>query len=115
MTTTTQTTTTTTTTPTVGEPSRISISGNSSLTGEVNSRLDTGLTVRVVDANGAGVVGETVSFRVVEGRGRLSPARPRTDSSGYAEAGFTPMSTGTIEIQAVLGALVTGNLHDHHG
>ena len=94
-----------TTTPTVGEPSRLSISGNSSLTGEVNRRLDGGLTVRVVDANGAGVVSEVVSFRVTEGRGRLSPSRPRTDSSGYAEASFTPMSTGTIEVEAVLGAL----------
>ena len=91
-------------TPTVGEPSRLSTS-DSSLTGEVNRRLDGGLTVRVVDSNGSGVVGEVVSFRVTEGRGRLSPARPRTDSSGYAEAGFTPLSTGTIEIQAVLGNL----------
>ena len=94
-----------TTTRSVGEPSRISISGNSSLTGEVNRRLDNDLSVRVVDSNGLGVIGEVVSFRVTEGRGRLSPARPRTDNSGYAEAGFTPLSTGTIEIQAVLGNL----------
>ena len=104
-TTATQTTTTATQTTTVREPSRLTTSGSSSLTGEPNRRLDTGLTVRVVDSSGVGVSGEIVSFRVTEGRGRLSPARPRTDSSGYAEAGFTPMSTGTIEVEAVLGNL----------
>ena len=41
----------------------------------------------------------------MEGRGRLSPARTRTDSSGYAEVGFTPLSDGTIEIEAVSGDL----------
>ena len=63
------------------------------------------LTVRVLDSNGRGVSGETVFFRITEGRGRLSPARTRTDNAGYAEASFTPLSQGTIEVEAVSGNL----------
>ena len=96
---------TTTTTTTADLPDRIVISGDSSFTGERNRRLSDTLSVRVVDSNGNGVSGETVFFRIVEGRGRLSPARTRTDNSGYAEAGFTPLTDGTIEIEAASGDL----------
>ena len=47
------------------------------------------LVVQVVDSNGDGVVGSLVVFRVTEGSGRFSQSRARTDSSGFADVGFT--------------------------
>ncbi len=102
------TTTTTTTTPEpepVSLPSQLSIPGSSSLDGEINRRLANPLRVRVLDDNNAGVSAETVFFSIAEGSGRLSPARTRTDADGYAEVGFTPQSSGTIEIEVTSGTL----------
>ena len=47
-------------------------------------------------------------FRVVEGRGRLSPASDRTDRDGIASVSFTPRSAGAqgiIEVEAYTGDL----------
>ena len=90
---------------TVSLPSQLSIPGSSNLSGEINRRLAEELRVQVLDANNNGVSAETVFFRITEGRGRLSPARTRTDISGYAEVGFTPQSSGTIEVEVTSGTL----------
>ena len=86
-------------------PESITISGSSSFTGEANVRLNDLLAVRILDTNGQGSSGETVFFSIVEGRGRLSPGRTRTDGDGYAEITFTPLSTGTIVVEAASGDL----------
>ena len=82
-----------------------SIPGSSNLEGEINRRLSNPLRVRVLDTNNAGVSAETVFFSITEGSGRLSPLRTRTDADGYAEVGFTPQSSGTIEIEVTSGSL----------
>ena len=92
-------------TDTVGEPVEIFIDGPAEQRGEVNRRLADDLIVRVVDADDNGVSFELVRFEIIEGSGRLSPSRVRTDSDGYAEAGFTPRSSGTIEVEASSGDL----------
>ena len=86
-----------------GIPSRLLIDGDEDIEGELNSREE--LVVQVVDSNGDGVVGSLVIFRVTDGNGRLSPARARTDSAGFADVGFTPRSDGTIEVEASSGDL----------
>ena len=102
---------TTTTTPTTPEPepvslpSQLSIPGSSNLEGEINRRLANPLRIRIVDTNNEGVSAETVFFSITEGSGRLSPAHTRTDADGYAEVGFTPQSSGAIEIEVTSGTL----------
>ena len=96
-------------TATASEPdapvSALEIDSEGNQRGEVNNRLADDLTVRVVDANDNGVPFELVRFRIVEGRGRLTSARDTTDSAGYAAVGFTPLSSGTIEVEATSGDL----------
>ena len=80
-----------------GIPNEIIIDGDDDITGERNRREE--LVVQVVDRNGEGVAGERVRFRVTEGRGNVSPASTFTDSGGYADVGFTPLSDGFIEVE----------------
>ena len=99
---------TTPTTPTVGDPTEITIYGGDNQDGELNQLLDEDLEVQVVDNNNNGVSFEVVRFRVVEGRGRLSPTSARTDRDGIAAVSFTPRSPGsqgTVEVEAYTGDL----------
>ena len=92
--------------PTVGEPSRITVSGLATQSGTVNAQLDLPLAVRVLDANGTGVPDARVIFSVISGRGKLSERgngraiRIQTDSGGYARANFTPTDGGSSTVQA---------------
>ena len=97
--------TTTPTTPTVSEPASIEIYDGDDQQGEINQRLDEDLVIQVLDRNNNGVSFELVRFRIVEGRGRVSPSSTRTDRDGLADVTFTPRSQGTIEIEAYLGDL----------
>ena len=97
--------TTTTTTPTVSEPATIEIYDGDDQQGEINQRLDEDLVVQVLDRNNNGVSFELVRFRIVEGRGRVSPSSTRTDRDGLADVTFTPRSQGTIEVEAYVGDL----------
>ena len=66
------------------------------------------MVVEVLDRNNRGVSFETINLSVVEGSGRFSPTRPRTDRNGRATFSFTPRSPGsqgTIEIEAAVGDL----------
>ncbi len=109
-TTTTDTTTTTTTTTTVEEtqpePASIRVSGPANRSGTVDTQIDAPLLVQVLDADGDGVENVRVIFRVREGRGRLSQRgngraiAVQTNSDGHARADFTPLSDGTITVEA---------------
>ena len=90
---------------TVGEPASIEIYGGDDQDGEINQRLDEDLVVQVLDRNNNGVSFELVRFRIVEGRGRVSPSSTRTDRDGIADVTFTPRSQGTVEIEAYTGDL----------
>ena len=96
---------TTPTTPTVSEPASIEIYDGDDQQGEINQRLDEDLVVQVLDRNNNGVSFELVRFRIVEGRGRVSPSSTRTDRDGLADVTFTPRSQGTVEVEAYLGDL----------
>ena len=91
---------------TASEPDSISIVGPSTRSGTVNEELDAALIVRVLDDDGDAVEDARVIFRVRKGRGRLSQRgngraiAVQTDSSGYARADFTPLSEGTITVEA---------------
>ena len=98
-------TTTPTPTPTVSEPATIEIYDGDDQQGEINQRLDEDLVVQVLDRNNNGVSFELVRFRIVEGRGRVSPSSTRTDRDGLADVTFTPRSQGTVEVEAYLGDL----------
>ena len=98
-------TTTPTPTPTVSEPASIEIYDGDDQQGEINQRLDEDLVVQVLDRNNNGVSFELVRFRIVEGRGRVSPSSTRTDRDGLADVTFTPRSQGMIEVEASVGDL----------
>ena len=93
-------------TPPVSEPSVIVIGGSAQRTGTVNEELDAPLLVRVLDAVGNAVADARVTFRVRNGRGRLSQRGNgraivvQTDSQGYGRANYTPMSaSSTVEAE----------------
>ncbi len=56
--------------------------------GVVGTALDSPLVVRVLDANGAPVAGEPVTFTIY-GHGVLNPAMTSTDANGFAMSHFT--------------------------
>ena len=97
---------TSTPTSTVSEPSSIEITGPSTRSGTVNEALEAPLLARVLDDDDAGVEDARVIFRVRKGRGRLSQrgsgraVTAQTDRQGYARTDFTPMSAGTITVEA---------------
>ena len=91
--------------PAVLEPASIEIYDGDDQQGEINQRLDEDLVVQVLDRNNNGVSFELVRFRIVEGRGRVSPSSTRTDRDGLADVTFTPRSQGTVEVEAYLGDL----------
>ena len=99
---------------------RLQYDGGNNQSGDINSALDEPLSIRVVDQDNNGIPGELITFTLVEGSGRFSPIRARTDRDGYASTSFTPRSAGTIEIEASTGDLdpvtftiITGNRLTH--
>ena len=93
-------------TSTVSEPSSIEIGGQATRSGTVNEALEAPLLARVLDDDDAGIEDARVIFRVRKGQGRLSQrgngraVAVQTDSQGYARTDFTPMSAGTITVEA---------------
>ena len=69
-------------------------------TGPINSALPINPKVRIVDANGNGVDGVTVTFAVATGGGSVGSASVVTSGGGYAETTWTPDSVGTNTITA---------------
>ena len=111
-TTTTPTTGTTPTTPASGDPSLISITGDSQRSGTVNQQLATPLSVEVLDSKG-GPADARVIFRVRSGQGRLSQrgngraVAVQTDARGNASADYTPMSANSTVVASVGGVSET--------
>lgn len=78
------------------------LNGNSQ-TGAVSSALPTPVTVRVLDANGIGVRGATVTFAVRLGGGRVSAPTAQSDSIGNAVTLWTlGASPGANQLTAIL-------------
>ena len=102
-------TTTTPTTPASGDPSLISITGDSQRSGTVNQQLATPLAVEVLDSKG-GPADARVIFRVRSGQGRLSQrgngraVAVETDARGNASADYTPMSASST-VEASVGGV----------
>ena len=96
-----------------GAADRLEIDGQRLRSGIVNEPLDAPLRVRVIDANGRGVSGDRVTFRVlspaqgafVGARGRGTAVLAETDQNGYASATFTPTSGGDVVVRASTGGL----------
>ena len=98
-----------TTTPSgpAGEADSIRIDGQRQRSGTVDEELDAPLRVRVIDANGSGVSGVRVTFRVLSpGRGTFPGARgsgratqDETNRTGYASVDFTPESEGDVIVR----------------
>ena len=89
-------------------PASIDIYDGDDQDGEINRRLPEDMVVEVLDRNNRGVSFEIINLDIVEGSGRFSPSRPRTDSNGRASFSFTPRSPGSqgvIEIEASVGDL----------
>ena len=75
--------------------------------GQVGAGLPVGLTVRVVDATGAGVTGVEVAFRPAPGSGRVETGRATTASGGLASAGIWTLgeAVGRQRVEAVVDGL----------
>jgi hypothetical protein len=75
--------------------------------GTVNTALGTQLKVKVVDAKGAGVAGQTVEFAVSGGAGSVSPASGTTGADGTVSTTWTlgKSSTETHTVTAISGSL----------
>ena len=61
--------------------------------------------VRVTDAQGRPVAGETVTFAVTQGNGRVALATPKTDFNGDAALGGWRFGTGAQAVTAQVGTL----------
>ena len=62
-------------------------------------------SVRVTDAGGRPVAGETVTFAVTQGSGKVALATPKSDFNGDATLGSWRFGTGTQALTATVGAL----------
>ena len=91
------------------EPSRIEISGSATHSGTVNTELDDPLRVRVLDDDNDPVGNARVIFRVRSGQGRLSQrgngraTSANTNSRGYADVNYTPLSASSTVSASVNG------------
>jgi len=84
--------------PTVGIQK---VSGDQQST-EITTAFASPLIVKVVDANGNGVVGAQVNFQVTAGQATVSPSSAMTDSTGQASTMVTAGATaGPITVSAM--------------
>jgi hypothetical protein len=69
-------------------------------------RLPDSLVVRLVDGDGEGIAGETVTWVVSDGGGSVTPRSSTTDSAGFAVARWTlGPSTGPNTLDAVVSQI----------
>ncbi len=87
------------------QPSTVSVVGAATFTGAAGEALATPLRVRVADAGGSPLEGQTVTFSVTGGGGSVTPTTSTTNSSGEATAVWT---LGTATGQQTAQAAVTG-------
>ena len=88
------------------QPSRlVEVSGDNQ-SGEPGAQLSSDFVVRVEDSNGSAVSGQSVTFAVTAGGGRLSNSSVTTGSSGEARTRLTlGGSTGTNTVEARVSGL----------
>jgi uncharacterized protein YjdB len=88
-------------------PARLDIIGGNDQSALAGTELPEALTVRVTDDAGNPVVGQMLSFRVIEGNGDVFAGAARSDSRGIAKErwtlGPTPGTPQTLEVRAVDG------------
>jgi hypothetical protein len=86
-------------------PASMQIAGGDAQAGVVGAELPTPLTVKVVDARGAALVGQVVNFRVVSGGGSVFAGAAVTDAQGRAAERWTlgPRAgeAQSVEVRAV--------------
>ena len=98
-----------TSTSTAGDPSRIEIDGASTRSGTEDTELEDPLRVRVLDDDDDPVRDARVIFRVRTGQGRLSQrgngraTSANTNSRGYADVNYTPLSASSTVSASVNG------------
>ncbi|MFL5381810.1 MAG: Ig-like domain-containing protein [Longimicrobiaceae bacterium] len=93
--------------PELRQPAKLEIVYGQGQTGTVGSRLETLVSVRVVDARGWPVAGQPVSFAVTAGGGSVSPATDLTNRHGVAQSWWTMGPTAgaqTVEARVAAGA-----------
>ena len=96
-------------TSTAGDPSRIEIDGASTRSGTEDTELEDPLRVRVLDDDDDPVRDARVIFRVRTGQGRLSQrgngraTSANTNSRGYADVNYTPLSASSTVSASVNG------------
>jgi adhesin/invasin len=83
----------------------VSVVGTATFTGPAGEALATPLRVRVADAGGSPLEGQTVTFSVTGGGGSVAPTTSTTNSSGEATAVWT---LGTATGQQTAQAAVAG-------
>lgn len=86
-------------TSTTGPPVRMTITAGNNQTAPPNTPLPEPIVVKVVDANGLGVSGVTVTFSDNGAGGSFSPASVATSSIGTATTQYTTgPNTGTVSV-----------------
>jgi hypothetical protein len=75
----------------------VKVSGDGQ-TAVVGQALPLPLSVRVADANGAGVAGATVTFAADAGSGTLGTPSMTTGSDGVASTSFTIVALGSVQV-----------------
>ncbi|HEY6250630.1 MAG TPA: Ig-like domain-containing protein [Candidatus Angelobacter sp.] len=84
----------------LGPPKALQVISGDGQTSTVGSTLQP-FVVKVVDASGNGLPGETITFSVVSGNGLLSSTTGTTDDSGVASTVLTlPKNPGRVRIDA---------------
>src|SRR4030088_1044586 len=81
-------------------PARLDVVSGEGQEGTVGTELAAPLVARVVDANGAPIVGQLVNFRVTAGNGSVFAGSALTNSDGLARERWT-LGTSTADSQKV--------------
>jgi uncharacterized protein (TIGR03437 family) len=92
----------------VGPPSRIVILSGNNQTGRPGTRLPAPLRVRITDAGGNPLEGQTISWSVITGNATLNPTTSVTDSIGGAFTNVTlGNAPGLVRVRALFSATVS--------
>ncbi|MDQ3136455.1 MAG: Ig-like domain-containing protein [Gemmatimonadota bacterium] len=88
----------------VQTPAQLQKAGGDLQAANVGQALRTPISVRVLDANDAGIPGALVTFDVDPGRGTLADASATTGLDGIASTSLTLLASGTVQVTAAVAA-----------
>lgn len=88
----------------VQTPTQLQKAGGDLQAATVGQALLTPISVRVLDANAAGIPGALVAFDVDPGRGTLGNASATTGPDGIASTSLTVLASGTVQVTAAVAA-----------